>query len=109
MVMKLTTQSETITIPAGEFKAKCLRLMDDAVARQQRFSITKRGKVVGDFVPAKPEVKPFRSLFGRSPDIRVPSEAEWREFKAELADEWDRSTENFIRGLGKPQDKSKKK
>jgi prevent-host-death family protein len=107
MVMKASTQPDTLTVPAGQFKAKCLKLMDEAVLTQKPVTITKRGKVVGEFVPAPPEVKPFRSLFGRTPDIRVPSEAEWREFKDELADEWERSTENFIRELGEPQNESK--
>jgi hypothetical protein len=71
MVMKAAAQPDIFTIPAGEFKAKCLKLMDEAVARQQPFSITKRGKVVGQFVPEPPEEKPFHSVVGRSPDIKI--------------------------------------
>lgn len=71
MVMSSATQPETRTVPAGEFKAKCLKLMDEAVAKQQRFSITKRGKLVGHFVPVSVEEKPFRSIVGRSPGIKI--------------------------------------
>jgi hypothetical protein len=108
MVMKANAvQSETLTIPAGEFKAKCLKLMDEAVTKQQRFSITKRGKVVGEFVPAPREERPFRSIVGRSPNIRIPSEAQWAKLKNEWADEWDQSAKNFVRDFLQP--KSKKK
>jgi antitoxin (DNA-binding transcriptional repressor) of toxin-antitoxin stability system len=101
MVMKASTQPEVRTIAAGEFKAKCLKLMDEALITQRPLTVTKRGKVVGKFVPEPPEEKPFRSLFGRTPDIRIPSEAEWRKLKDEWADEWERSTESFARELGK--------
>src|SRR5665213_1059706 len=102
MVMKAAAQPEPLTIPAGEFKAKCLKLMDEAVAKQQRFSITKRGKLVGHFVPASAEEKPFRSIVGRSRGIRIPSEDEWTNLKADWADEWDRSTHNFVRAFAQP-------
>jgi prevent-host-death family protein len=109
MVMKASTQPEPLTIPAGEFKAKCLKLMDDAVVTQKPFTITKRGKPVGQFVPTSVEKKPFRSVVGRSPAIRMPSEAEWRKLKDEWADEWDRSTENFVRDFLQPPSKTKSK
>jgi len=81
MVMKAPTQPKTFTIAAGEFKAGCLKLMDEAVVTQRSFAITKRGKRVGKSVPEPPEQSPFRSLFGRSPHLRVPCEAEWRNLK----------------------------
>jgi len=107
MVMKVNTQTEVTSFPAGEFKAKCLKLMDEAVAKQQRFGITKRGKLVGHFVPAPAEEKPFRSVIGRSHGIRIPSEAEWTKLKKEWADEWDLSTKNFESGFA--HSKSKKR
>ncbi len=53
MVMKLTYQpeAELNTVAAGEFKAKCLRLMDQAVVEQRAITEPKRGQVVGQFVP----------------------------------------------------------
>ena len=49
-------------VPAAEFKANCLRMMDE-VARQRRpIIITKRGKPVAKLMPV--EEKPI-DLFGR--------------------------------------------
>ena len=39
------------TIPAGEFKARCLSLMDDVQRTRQIVVITKRGKPVAKLVP----------------------------------------------------------
>ena len=101
MVMKAAflPKPDALTVPAGEFKAKCLKLMDEANQKQQAITVTKHGKVVGQFVPKSPEPKPFRSLFGRTPGVRVPSEAEWRKMKDEWADAWDNSTERLARHL----------
>jgi prevent-host-death family protein len=68
-------------VPAAEFKANCLRLMDE-VARQRRpIIITKRGKPVAKLVPV--EEKPI-DLFGRMVGtIRIcgnivdPIDVEW--------------------------------
>jgi prevent-host-death family protein len=99
MVMKAATQPDTLTIAAGEFKAKCLRLMDEANEMNQPITITKRGRVVGQFVPTSSQPKPFRPLFGRTPGVKLPSDAEWRKFKDELADEWEKSTERLARQI----------
>lgn len=40
------------TIPAGQFKARCLTLMDDVRATREPVVITKRGKPVAKLVPA---------------------------------------------------------
>jgi prevent-host-death family protein len=75
MVMKasaLHSEPETRTIPAGEFKAKCLQLMDEVVKGNLTLIITKRGKpVMKAIAPAAPEEKPFRSVVGRSPDVKI--------------------------------------
>jgi prevent-host-death family protein len=39
-------------IPAGEFKARCLALMDDVRKTREPVVITKRGKPVAKLVPA---------------------------------------------------------
>jgi prevent-host-death family protein len=39
-------------IAAGEFKARCLAIMDEVHAKRQSVLITKRGKVVAKLVPA---------------------------------------------------------
>jgi hypothetical protein len=75
----------------------------------QPITVTKHGKAVGQFVPMPAGKRPFRSVVGRSPGIRIPSEAEWRKLKDEWADEWDRSTENFVRDFLQPPTKNKSK
>lgn len=43
------------TIPAGEFKAKCLGLLDEVQRQRKEIVITKRGKPVARLVPVKNE------------------------------------------------------
>ena len=40
-------------MPAGQFKAHCLRVMDDVRARRQPVVITKKGVPVAKLVPAE--------------------------------------------------------
>ena len=47
---------------AGEFKAKCLKLMEDVNRLQTEIIITKFGKPVAKLVPV--EAVPSRSAFG---------------------------------------------
>lgn len=74
------TQSE-IEVPAGEFKARCLRLMDEVQKTRRPVVITKRGKPVARLVPVEEEIP---SIFGRMKgtvtilgDIISPIEQEW--------------------------------
>jgi len=46
---------KTKTIPAGQFKARCLALMDEVQAKRQALVITKRGKPVAKLVPIEKE------------------------------------------------------
>ncbi len=75
MVMKPSTAldmtPETRTISAAEFKAKCLQLMDEVCDHKLRLVITKRGKPVAEVSAPKEEAKPFRPLWGRSPNVRI--------------------------------------
>jgi len=50
------------TIAAGEFKAKCLHLLDEVAQRRAPLIITKRGKPVAKLVPI--EDKPV-DIYGR--------------------------------------------
>lgn len=43
------------TVPAAEFKAKCLSLIDRVHERGEPITITKRGRVVARLVPAGDE------------------------------------------------------
>ena len=46
-------------IPAGEFKAKCLAIMDEVQQRGGVYVITKRGVPVAKLVPARLERRPL--------------------------------------------------
>ena len=46
---------KTKTIPAGDFKARCLAIMDEVQAKRQAVVITKRGKPVAKLVPVETE------------------------------------------------------
>ena len=41
------------TIPAGQFKARCLRLMDEVRTTREPVLITKKGRPVAKLVPAE--------------------------------------------------------
>lgn len=61
IVMTMVTNLREKTIPAGEFKAKCLSLMDEVERTGEPLVITKRGRPVARLVP---EPQPCESLFG---------------------------------------------
>lgn len=52
-----------MNINAAEFKAKCLKLLDEVAITHQPLVITKRGKPVARIVPIEDEAPP-PSLFG---------------------------------------------
>lgn len=98
MVMKAVAQFKTgepevRTISAAEFKAKCLQLMDEVSEKKLTLIITKRGKpVMQAMAPTEPE-QPFRSLWGRSPNVKILgdiySKMEW----PDPAIKWKRATQ----------------
>jgi prevent-host-death family protein len=57
------TMDKTMEIPAGEFKAKCLQLMERVARSREPIVITKRGKPVAKLVPPD-ELEPRAPLFG---------------------------------------------
>ena len=76
-------QSTTRTIKASEFKAKCLKLMDEVAESGEEIVITKHGRPVSRLAPYREKPK---SLFGRGKgmieihgDIVEPMPAEWFE------------------------------
>lgn len=95
MVMKnarqkvVLVQPEVRTIAAGEFKAKCLQLMDEVNEKNITLIITKRGKPVMRATAAPREEMPFVPLWGRSNikilgDIMAP--LDW----PDPVEKWDR-------------------
>jgi prevent-host-death family protein len=67
-------------IGAGDFKAKCLKLLDTVAETRQPLIITKHGKAVAKLVPMPQETDLFGTLAGsvlREGDIISPLENEW--------------------------------
>lgn len=62
-----------MTIPAGRFKAECLKLMDHVEQTRQQILITKRGRPVAQMVPVEERQKP--QLFGRLKGLAVLAES----------------------------------
>ena len=74
--------TEPLQIPAGEFKAKCLKLMDQVRESGQEIVIIKRGKPVAKLVPVGERKIPplFGSMAGTVTilgDIIGPFHEEW--------------------------------
>jgi prevent-host-death family protein len=72
------------TIPAGEFKAKCLKLLDQVAETHETLVITKHGKPVAQLVPAPSEDTIFGSMRGSilyMGDVISPIDVEWDAMK----------------------------
>ncbi|HMP77665.1 MAG TPA: type II toxin-antitoxin system prevent-host-death family antitoxin [Kiritimatiellia bacterium] len=72
------------TIPAGEFKAKCLKLMDLVNEKQIEMTITKHGKAIAKLVPVEKQGNVFEQTFGSMAgtvrivgDITEPIDVKW--------------------------------
>lgn len=85
MAISIQTTKETHeTIAAGEFKAKCLKLLDQVAAERKTLIITKHGKPVAQIVPMPPEGTLFGSMKGSvfyMGDIISPIDVEWEAMK----------------------------
>lgn len=81
-------------VSAAEFKAKCLKLMDEVQAGGEPITVTKRGKPVAVMVPPTREEKPgLKTLFGSmlgtmtvNDDIAGPIDPDW---EAKWEAKWD--------------------
>jgi prevent-host-death family protein len=68
------------TIGAGEFKARCLHLLDVVAERHEEVIITKRGRPVAKLVPVPTDTPLFGALAGsvaRQDDLVSPTGAAW--------------------------------
>jgi prevent-host-death family protein len=67
------------TIPAGEFKARCLALLDEVAAGGEELIVTKRGKPVARVVPiAQQAVSLLGSILWEAEDAYAPMPEEWK-------------------------------
>src|SRR5260370_14761751 len=69
-------------IAAGEFKAKCLHLLEEVQRRRKEIIVTKRGRAVARVLPAEPKPP---AIFGRMKgtveimgDIVAPTGERWQ-------------------------------
>ncbi len=71
------------TVPAGDFKARCLKIMDEVKARHGEVVITKYGKPVAKLVPADDEIPDsfgsMKGTVGYRGDIVAPDLESWDE------------------------------
>ncbi len=75
---------KTTTVPAGEFKAKCLKLIDEVAMKRQTLVITKRGKPVAEVIPIRSPGDLVGSMRGSvlwEGDIISPIDVEWEAMK----------------------------
>jgi prevent-host-death family protein len=63
-------------VPAGEFKSKCLALLDEVAATGQPLVITKRGRPVARLEPCEP-ARGLRGSVLAQGDLVSPIELEW--------------------------------
>ena len=73
-----------MNMPAGMFKAKCLKLMDEVRLSHEEIVITKYGKPVAKLVPINESEKNVKSIFGFlkdsvqiKEDIVAPTGEKW--------------------------------
>ena len=73
--------SHIMHIPAAEFKARCLELMDRVAERRQELIITKRGRPVAKLVPIQQQTTPvfgyMRNTVVSYGDLISPIEEDW--------------------------------
>ena len=73
-------------MPAAEFKAKCLSLLDRVHHRGESITITKRGRVVARLVPASED--------DERPWLRLRGTVTWHgDSLAPVLEEWEADTE----------------
>lgn len=68
------------TIGAGDFKAKCLKLLDQVAETRAPLVITKHGRAVAQLVPMPVDAALFGAMAGsvtREDDIVSPLDDEW--------------------------------
>ena len=71
---------QTTMVPAGEFKAKCLQLIDEVAATGESLTITKRGRPVARVVALPGKVSLFGAMAGtvlKQEDLVTPVGDAW--------------------------------
>jgi prevent-host-death family protein len=71
----MTTKARKIA--AGEFKARCLAILDEVAERGEVFVVTKRGKPVAKVVPLERARNSLAGSIVREKDIVSPLDDDW--------------------------------
>jgi prevent-host-death family protein len=75
---------KTATIPAGEFKSRCLKLLDEVAEKRQTLVVTKRGRPVAQVSPIPRKggiIGSMEGTFEINGDIVSPIDVEWEAMK----------------------------
>jgi len=73
----IMTMKAKRTIAAGEFKAKCLALLDEVARTGQTLVVTKRGRPVAEVVPIQ-EASPLEGSIVKETDLVSPIGERWK-------------------------------
>jgi prevent-host-death family protein len=80
-IKRTSPDAPSATIPAGEFKARCLELMDRVSERRQELIITKHGKPVAKLVPVEGDTPPvfgyMKNTVVSYGDLISPVDEDW--------------------------------
>lgn len=81
VIIYLFVEFRMKTIPAGQFKAHCLSLLDEISKKQGRLVVTKHGKPVAQVVPfhskEKPSENPLKNSVVFEGNIVDPIDEGW--------------------------------
>ena len=72
----MTMDNSQRTVPAGEFKARCLALLDEVAETGRPVLVTKRGKPVARLVPVEAPPGLLHSV-KKERDLVSPIEEKW--------------------------------
>ncbi|HEV2280195.1 MAG TPA: type II toxin-antitoxin system prevent-host-death family antitoxin [Acidobacteriaceae bacterium] len=75
---------KSASIPAGEFKSRCLKLLDEVAEKRHTLVVTKRGRPVAQVSPIPQQDDFVGSMQGTGEilaDIISPIDAEWEAMK----------------------------
>ena len=76
----MTMSESARQIPAGEFKAKCLALLDEVAETGQSVVVTKRGRPVARVSPVKTAAsRPLLGSVLKERDLIAPIRERWNE------------------------------
>ena len=74
----VTMSAKSVTVPAGQFKAKCLALLDRVETRGESYIVTKRGRPVARVVPLSQGVSlSLRGSLLEEDDLLSPIAVAW--------------------------------